>query len=324
LISNDSVVDTRENTVRIHKETNIWRKAEMNEKAKKIIKQILTSMATFIVALAMITGCSRREDSAGSEKRFITIKGSDTMVHLASNWAETFMKQNPDVEVSVTGGGSGTGIAALLNGTTDICTASRKIKNKEIQLALQKNIHPNEIVVAKDGIAVVVHPDNPVKELTLEQLSKIFTDNSLKWSDVGGLDEPIIVLSRESSSGTYVFFQEMVLKKQDYMQDAKLMPATSAIIQSVSADKSAIGYVGLGYALAAKDKVKIIAVKIDDNSPAVIPSDESVKSGQYPIARPLFLYLNGEPQGTAKKFVDFCLSAAGQTIVKDTGYVSIQ
>ena len=246
------------------------------------------------------------------------------MVHLAGNWAETFMKQNPDIKVSATDGGTGTGIAALLDGTTDICAASRKIKNKELQLALEKNIHPYEIVVAKDGVAVVVHHDNPVNELTLEQLSEIFTDKIVQWSEVGGADEPIVVLSRESSSGTYVYFQEMVLKKQDYMQDAKLLPVTSAIIQSVSTNKLAIGYVGLGYALDAKDKVKIIAVKEDDNSPAVIPSDQTVKSGQYPIARPLFLYLNGEPKGTVKKFVDFCLSTEGQAVVTDTGYVTIR
>jgi phosphate transport system substrate-binding protein len=296
----------------------------MNEKAKKIVKQIIVSAVTLGIALVLISGCSRQEDSTGSEQRFITIKGSDTMVHLVSSWAETFMKQNPDMEVSVTGGGSGTGIAALLNGTTNICAASRKIKNKELELALRKNIHPHEIVVAKDGIAVVVHPDNPVKELTLQQLSKIFTEKSFRWSDVGGHDEEILVLSRESSSGTYVFFQEMVLKKQDYMQDAKLMPATSAIIQSVSTDKLAIGYVGLGYALAAKDKVKIVAVKADDNSTAVMPSDQTVKTGQYPIARPLFLYLNGEPKGTVKKFMDFCLSVKGQAVVTETGYVSVR
>jgi phosphate transport system substrate-binding protein len=288
------------------------------------MRQIISTMTLIFMLFVQLTGCSRREGSTGSEQSFITIKGSDTMVHLASSWAETFMKQNPKIEVSVTGGGSGTGIAALLNGTTDICAASRKIKNKELQLALQKNIHPHEIAVAKDGIAVVVHPDNPVKELTLEQLSKIFTDKSLRWRDVGGSDEEILVFSRESSSGTYVFFQEMVLKKQDYMQDAKLMPATSAIIQSVSTDKLAIGYVGLGYALAAKDKVKIIAVKADDNSPAVMPSDETVKTGQYPIARRLFMYLDGEPQGTVKKFMDFCLSAAGQAVVTDTGYVAVR
>jgi phosphate transport system substrate-binding protein len=313
-----------ENPFRIEEKTNNWRAVKMNKKTKKIMRKIFISTVTLAMALMLVSGCSRQEDSTGSEQRFITIKGSDTMVHLASSWAETFMKQNPDMEVSVTGGGSGTGIAALLNGTTDICAASRKIKNKELKLALQKNIHPHEIAVAKDGIAVVVHPDNPVKELTLQQLSKIFTEKSFRWSDVGGHDEEILVLSRESSSGTYVFFQEMVLKKQDYMQDAKLMPATSAIIQSVSTDKLAIGYVGLGYALAAKDKVKIVAVKADDNSPAVMPSDQTVKTGQYPIARPLFLYLNGEPKGTVKKFMDFCLSVKGQAVVTDTGYVSVR
>ena len=296
----------------------------MNAKTKEIAGRIFVSAVSLVLAPMLILGCSKHHNGTGSEQRLITIKGSDTMAHLAGNWAEAFMKQNPDIEVSVAGGGSETGIAALLDGTTDICAASRKIKNKELQLALEKNIHPHEIVVAKDGIAVVVHHDNPVKELTLEQLSKIFTDKVVRWSEVGGADEPIVVLSRESNSGTYVYFQEMVLKKQDYMQDAKLLPVTSAIIQSVSTNKSAIGYVGLGYALDAKDKVKIIAVKEDNNSPAVIPSDQTVKSGQYPIARPLFLYLNGEPKGAVRKFVDFCLSAEGQAVVTDTGYVTIR
>lgn len=293
----------------------------MSEKAKKIVRKIFASAIPVIMALMLTLGCSKQADT---EQKYITVKGSDTMVHLVSNWAETFMQRNPGIEVSVTGGGSGTGIAALLNGTTDICAASRKIKNKELELALQKNIHPSEIAVAMDGIAVVVHPDNPVEELTLQQLGKIFTDESVRWSDVGGPDEDIIVLSRESSSGTYVFFQEMVLKKQDYMQDAKLLPATSAIIQSVSTDKGAIGYVGLGYALAAEDRVKIIAVKADGTSPAVMPSEKTVKSGQYPIARPLYLYLNGEPKGNVKNFIDFCLGVEGQAVVTETGYVAIK
>jgi len=295
----------------------------MNQKAKTYTGQTIFSTVTAFTALILICGCSR-QDNVDGEQRFITIKGSDTMVHLVSNWAEDFMRRNPDIEVSVTGGGSGTGIAALLNGTTNICAASRKIKKKELDLALQKSIHANEIAVARDGIAVVLHPDNPVTELTLEQLSGIFTGRSLRWRDLGGNDEEIEVLSRESSSGTYVFFQEMVLKKQDYKQDAKLLPATSAIIQSVSTDKSSIGYVGLGYALAAKDKVKILAVKTDDKSPAVMPSDDTVKSGRYPIARPLYFYLNGEPKGTVKTFIDFCLSTEGQAVVTDTGYVAVR
>lgn len=296
----------------------------MSEKTKRHLRKTILSTTIVSAALILTSGCSRQEDRTGAEQRSIEVKGSDTMVHLVSSWAEVFMQQNPGFEVSVTGGGSGTGIAALLNGTTDICAASRKIKNKELELATQKNIQPNEIAVAKDGIAVVVNPVNPIDELSAEQLSRIFTGQALRWSDFGGPDEEIIVLSRESSSGTYVFFQEMVLKKQDYMQDAKLLPATSAIIQSVSTDKWAIGYVGLGYALAAKDQVKILAVKADDNSPAVVPSDQTVRTGQYPIARPLYLYLNGETKGTVKKFIDFCLSTEGQSIVTDTGYVAVK
>ena len=289
----------------------------------KHIKAILVTCLVAAVVAILAAGCSKRADKAQSEKRYITIKGSDTMVHLVSNWAEAFMKKRPDLEVSVTGGGSGTGIAALLNGTTDICASSRKIKDKELNLAIQKNIHPNEIAVAIDGIAIVINPANSIDELTMQQLSNIFTGKSLRWSDVGGPDEKIGVLSRESSSGTYVFFQEMVLNKQDFTQDAKLLPATSAIIQSISTDRWEIGYVGLGYAAAA-DKVKIVAIKANENSPAVIPSDKTVKSGEYPIARPLYLYLNGEPKGTLKDFVDFCLSAEGQKVVSQTGYVTIQ
>jgi phosphate transport system substrate-binding protein len=246
------------------------------------------------------------------------------MVHLCSNWAETFMKGRPEVEVSVTGGGSGTGIAALINGTTDICAASRKMKEKERKLAAERGKEPTEFVVARDGIAVVVHPENPVEELTLEQLKKIFTGAYERWSQVGGPDQGIIVLSRESSSGTYVFFQEHVLKKEDYTERARLMPATSAIIQTASADKWAIGYVGLGYALEAKGKVRVLRVKVDKDKAAVTPSEETVKSGAYPIARPLYLYTLGAPAGVVKDFVDFALGADGQKIVVDTGYVAVK
>jgi len=296
----------------------------MNLKTKKNVKEATVSTLLLVATLVAAFGCARRSDQAEGEKRFITIKGSDTMVYLVSNWAQAFMQKNPGMEVSVTGGGSGTGIAALLNGTTDICAASRKIKNKELMLAIEKYIQPNETVVARDGIAVVVNPANPVNELTIEKLGNIFTGKFTRWSDFGGPDKEIIVLSRESSSGTYVFFQEMVLKKQDYMTDAKLLPATSTIIQSVSTDQWSIGYVGLGYALAAKDKVKILAIKADENSPAILPSEQTVKSGQYIISRPLYLYLNGRPKGTLKEFVDFCISDEGQAIVQETGYVAVK
>lgn len=280
-------------------------------------------LVMFAVAMTM-SGCSRNDNNSVGEKTFITVKGSDTMVHLVSTWAEVFMNENPGFEVSVTGGGSGTGIAALLNGTTDICAASRKIKDKEIKLASQKGIAAKEIVVARDGIAVVVNPSNPVSELTIDQIGKIFTGDTPKWDQVGGHAEGIEILSRESSSGTYVFFQGKVLNKRDYSQKAKLMPATSAIVQSVASNENAIGYIGLGYAAAAKGKIKVLAVKANAGAAAVVPSEQTVKSGEYEIARPLHLYTNGQATGVVKKFIDFCLSDRGQEIVTETGYVAVQ
>ena len=287
---------------------------------------VVSIAALVLIAMIAMVSCSRGgggSESGESAKQYITIKGSDTMVHLASTWAEAYMKANPGTEISVTGGGSGTGIAALINGTTDLCAASRKMKSSEKDLAMQKGSEPQEFVVARDGIAVVVNPGNPVSEMSIEQIAKIYTGAYKSWSEVGGPDQPVIVLSRESSSGTYVFFQEHVLSKKDYTPEARLMPATSAIIQSVSSDAWAIGYVGLGYALEAGDKVKMISVKADESSPAVAPSEATVTSGDYSIARPLHLYTAGEPTGLVKAFIDYTLSPAGQQIVQETGYVKV-
>jgi phosphate transport system substrate-binding protein len=289
---------------------------EMN---KKTAKSGIAIIVTICLLIAML-GASVR----AAEKKIITIKGSDTMVHLVSNWAEEFMKSHPDTEVAVTGGGSGTGIAALINGTTEICAASREMKEKEKEQAKSKGHTPKEVIVARDGIAIVVNPKNPVSELDMQQLSQIFTGTLTNWNQVGDGKEEILVFSRESSSGTYTFFQEHVLKNKDYTPKAKLMTATSAIIESVSTDKDAIGYVGLGYALAAKDKVKIISVKADANSTAIVPSEQAVKSGQYPIARPLYLYVAEKAGGEVQDFVNFCLSDKGQAIVRDAGYVTVQ
>ena len=281
--------------------------------------RMVLAAAVSVSLFAAVSGCGR----GGGEGSYITVKGSDTMVHLVSTWAETYMQQNVDVEVSVTGGGSGTGIAALINGTTDLCAASRDMKPRERELAGERGIEPQEITVAMDGIAVVVNPSNPVNDLTLEQLYEIYTGAVTNWSQVGGEDRNIIVLSRESSSGTYVFFQEHVLRKEDYVATAMLMPATSAIIQSVSEDAAAIGYVGLGYAEEASDRVKALGVKDTPESEPVLPSTETVVSDEYSIARPLFLYTAGAPVGPVKEFVDFCLSPAGQEIVAKTGYVPL-
>ncbi|NDY42386.1 phosphate ABC transporter substrate-binding protein [Dissulfurirhabdus thermomarina] len=277
-----------------------------------------------LAAAAALLAAAAGPARAGQEARYLTVKGSDTMVHLASTWAEAFMKAHPGVEVSVTGGGSGTGIAALLNGTTDICAASRAIRPRELQLAARRGIQPVATVVARDAIAVVVNPANPVSTLTLEQLRKIFTGAVTRWNQVGGPDAPILVLSRDNSSGTFVFFLEHVLQKEDYTPRARFMPATSAIVQAAAADRWAIGYVGLGYAVEAKGRVKTVRIRKDAAAPAVAPSEAAVRDGSYPIARPLRFYTNGAPRGLAKAFVDFCLGPEGQRIVRETGYVPVR
>ncbi len=282
----------------------------------KRIKSIIT--VTALVAFIIAQSASF---SSADEKKNLVIKGSDTMVHLVSNWAEAFMEEHPSIDVSVTGGGSGTGIAALLNGTTDICAASRKIKGKELKFAAKKNVTPVEFVVARDGIAVVVNPKNPVNALSFDQIAAIYTGEYTNWAQVGGPDKKIVVLSRESSSGTYVFFQEHVLKKQDYTPSARLMPATAAIIQSVTDDQWTIGYVGLGYVAHTKGKVKSLKVNAADSLKAIAPSDVTVASGAYPIARPLQLYTNGQPSGAVKIFIEFANSEKGQEIVRSTGFV---
>lgn len=275
-----------------------------------------------------INGCSSdNEDKASTkpvgEPRYLTVKGSDTMVHLVSTWAEVYMDKNKDAEISVTGGGSGTGIAALINGTTDICAASRGIKQKEIQLAKKRGITPLETSVALDGIAVAVNPANPINELTLEQIGKIFSGAIINWNQVGGPDQSILVLSRESSSGTYVFFQEKVLNKADYSQRARLMPGTAAVVQALGVDTWSIGYIGLGYAMKAKDTIKVIGIKQPQNQAVIKPSFETVKNGQYPIARALYFYTNNQPSGFVNDFINFSLSPEGQKVVRETGYVQV-
>lgn len=271
------------------------------------------------------SGSSRNEEKKEpTGSRYLTIKGSDTMVHLVSAWAEEFMKLHPDVELSVTGGGSGTGIASLINGTTDICASSRRINTKEKELAAARKGTPIEISVALDGIAVIVHPQNPMEALSLKQLQDIFTGNVTNWQEVGGANQTILVFSRESSSGTYVFFQEHVMNRQDYTPRARLLPGTSALVQGVTADTGAIGYVGLGYVKDASDKVKAVSIQDKDGAPFIAPSNKAVQDGSYPIARPLFLYTNGEAQGTTKDFIEFTLSNQGQDIVLETGYVPVR
>ncbi len=276
------------------------------------------------LALGALLGCGPSDMSAsgGSGSGMLTIKGSDTMVHLVTAWAEAYMTAHPESMISVTGGGSGTGIAAMLNGTTGLCMASRDVKDKERTQAQERGVSFSEHVVARDAIALVVHPDNPVQELSLDQLKRIFTGAVENWSQLGGPDLAIQALSRESNSGTYVFFNEHVCNKKDFGARIRLMPSNAAIMQAAEQDRGAIGYVGLGY--AQKGKVGVVRVRTAAGAAAVAPSAASVGDGSYGIARPLYLYSNGMPKGLAKAFTEFAQSPDGQRIVSEAGYVPLK
>ncbi|NOU18551.1 MAG: phosphate ABC transporter substrate-binding protein [Bacteroidales bacterium] len=247
------------------------------------------------------------------------IKGSDTMLPLSQKEAEVFMKANPSAKVTVTGGGSGVGIAALIDGTTDIAQSSRQIKMDEKIKLQEAGITYKEVVAAWDALAVVVNPSNPVSQLTRVQIEGIFTGKITNWKEVGGDDMQIIVYSRESSSGTYEFFKTSVMKNKNFANNVLSMPATGAIIQSVSQTKGAIGYVGLAY--VSKD-VKDIKVSYDGKT-FVGASMETAKNKTYPIIRRLYYYYNVKVESKVKAYFDFVLSPEGQKIVEQVGYVPL-
>jgi phosphate transport system substrate-binding protein len=265
------------------------------------------------------TGCGGR-DSGNT----VSITGSDTMLHLANAWAEAFMNENPDIMINISGGGSGVGIASLMNGTTDFCMSSRDLKEEEQKLAKAQGMSLVEHNVAMDGIAIIVNAGNPIDELTMAQLKDLFTGAYETWEGVGGPAARVIILSRESSSGTFTFFMEHVLDSEDYAPATRLLPSTAAIVESVSQDLGGLGYVGLGYAEGAGEKVKMVAVKADENAPAVYPTVESVRSGEYSIARYLHFYTRENSSPAAQAFLDFCLSDAGQEIVAEIDYVPVK
>jgi len=257
----------------------------------------------------------------------IQIKGSDTMVNLSQAWAEKFMEKNPNDFIAVTGGGSGTGISSLISGTCDIANSSREIKAKEIALAQKRGVNPYEIKVGLDGLAVVVHPSNSVSQLTLQQLADIFTGKISNWKEVGGKDLKIVLLSREVNSGTHVYFKEHVLRKGDpaskeeFSPGALMLSSSQALADEVAGNSGAIGYYGMGY---ISPKQKPVSIAKDAKSPYISPKIENVTNGKYPISRPLFIYTNGIPNGSVKKFADFMLSKEGQEIVLQTDFVPIK
>ncbi len=274
------------------------------------MKQKIIRITAAVVTLAFITSAH----AAGS----ITVKGSDTMVILAQKWAEVYMSKQPSQKIQVTGGGTGTGFAALQNQTTSLCNASRKIKAKEIENCIKAfGKRPTEYKVAIDGLSVYVAAGNPVKEVSMEQLELIFTGKIRNWKQVGGPDAPITVYSRENSSGTYEFFKEHVLKGKDFVASAQTMPGTAAVLQAVAKDKNGIGYGGAAYGAGAKH----LAVKQDDASPAIDPTEDTVVGQKYPIWRYLYIYVNPAlDKGDIASYLNWIRSDEGQGVVREVGY----
>lgn len=285
-----------------------------------------------LVSLLFLTACgggSGQPSSPTQASASIQNKGSDTMVNLALAWAERYQAEHPDVSLSVTGGGSGTGIAALVNGTVDIANASRVMTNDEKKQAEANGITPVEFVVSRDAITVIVNPENPVRQLTLQQISDIYSAKFNNWSEVGGDDRPIVRLSRETNSGTHVYFLETVLRLGDktnptlFSTDTLLLPSSEGIINEVRQNPNAIGYDGLGY--VPPDLMNsVIAVARDASGPYVIPSIATVNDNSYPVARDLYIYTAGEPAGAIKDYINWILSPEAQAIVADLGFVPIK
>ncbi len=288
-------------------------------------------LIVFLIIIFILVGC--RTDTASSSEKSPTIntetienKGSDTMVNLALAWAEQYQKLHPEVRISVTGGGSGTGIASLINGTVDIANASRQIKPEEIAAIQTNNAEPLEFIVARDAIAIIVNPNNPIDQLTLPQISDIYSGEINNWSEIGGEDRPIVRLSRETNSGTHVYFLEHVLRLGDkenttlFSKDTLLLSSSEGISAEIRQNPNAIGYDGLGY---VTEEMKVIAVSRTINGPYILPSADSVNNDTYPIARDLYMYTNGEPVGKIRTYLDWIFSPQAQTIVTSLGFVPV-
>ncbi len=290
----------------------------------------LIAAALFSISFGLVLGGCRDQAAPGGLSGFIKIIGSNTVTPISAVWAEIFVKDNPGVNIAVSGPGSGAGIASLIDGTIDIAQSSRDISSLEIKQATARGVEPFEIVVANDGLAVVLNPANPVNELTIEQLSGIYTNRISNWREVGGNDAPIVALSRDTDSGTHVFFKEHVVqmrglatenKKLEYGSRVLFLPSTEEGVSEVARNPNAVFYSGLGY---VSDRVKVAGIKKTAGDAAVKPSVQTVLGGAYAIARPLLFYTNGAPRGIVKAFIDYCLSDAGQQEVTKEGFVPVR
>jgi len=281
----------------------------------KLSKVILALIA--IVAIAMVVGCDTKTETKGTSglEGKITMSGSTTVLPIAQACAEEFMNQNPKVNISVRGGGSSIGIKDIMAGTVEIGNASRNAKDKEIKTAKENGIDLYQNVVANDGIAIIVNPKNTITDLTLEQIQAIYTGKYTNWKELGGPDMNIVLISRDTSSGTYEVFYEIAMKKQNIVQNCVMVASNNAAVTSVKDTPGAISYAGLGYLSSSVKPVQVNGVD---------PTMTNVLSGKYPVARKLNMYTNGSPKGITKAFMDFVLSAEGQRIVEKQGFIKVQ
>jgi phosphate transport system substrate-binding protein len=276
-----------------------------------------------LLPMLFVAGCSE-DVPPGEPVGFIQVKGSDTIVNAAQKVAEEFMKDYPHVFVAVTGGGSGVGIASLINKTCDVATCSREMKPKEIELAEKRDVFPKEFTVAYDGVAVIVNKDNPVEQLTIEDLHRIFTGKADNWKEFGGKDLSIVTLSREVSSGTHMYFKEEVIQlgkkdsPEEFSPQTLLLTSSQAIVEEVAGNEAAIGYLGMGY---VSDRTK--ALLVAKSGEFYLPDVNNVIKKTYPLSRPLYFYTNGEPNGVTKLFIDFALGLKGQQQFIETGFVPV-
>lgn len=264
--------------------------------------------------------------SGESNSNRLVIKGSDTLLPLSQQWAEKFKAANAGADVTVTGGGSGTGLVGLINGTCEIANSSRPAKDSEKTQAKEKGVEMVETPVARDGITIIVHPSNKITSLTLEQLAGIYTGKINNWKEVGGADLKIIASGRDSASGTYAYFQEDVLAKEKYRADMISTPSNNAIANNVASQEGGIGYIGVAYASAftKAGKVREVPIAFKSGDTPVLPTEDNILSGKYPISRALFNYTNGQPKGVAAKYLEYVTGPDGQKVVEDLGFVPLK
>lgn len=295
------------------------------------MKKSILSIGILLLFSMVFIACKKKDEA---EKIVFSIKGSDTMVNLAQRWAEIYMQKNPTVSIQVTGGGSGTGVAALANATTNIACSSRELKEKEKELFASKKINLEEVAVALDGLAIIVHPSNPIDSITIEDARRIFTGEAKNFNQIKGANTVITLYGRENSSGTYEFFKEHVLGKDpngntyDYAASTQVLQGTAALAEAVAKDKKGIAYGGVGY-FAHRDDVKILKIKKDNDSPAIRPAEnkkvnyESIWDGTYSISRELFMFMSANSSQAVKDFISFVLSEEGQKVVETMEYIPL-